>query len=122
MLKRFKIYLPLLIICFALLSCEKENDHGSVHIVMKYNGQLTSQPLVYMKSGTLSNPGIPLAQYEKSMSGDGSGQVTFENLAPGNYFFYGKAYGTNGYVTGEIGVTVRSRYRQNWYDVTINGK
>lgn len=120
-MKPICIAIALLMGCF-FFSCKKDTDHGSVLITVKYNGQVISEPMIYMKAGTLTNPNIPLSKFDKSMSGDASGQATFEDLAPGNYYFYGKGYSSSKatYVTGEVGVTIRSRWRQNWYEVAIN--
>jgi hypothetical protein len=104
-------------------SCQKDNNnYGTVHVVVKYNTQTVPEPFVYIKAGTLTNPNIPLSQYDKSMGLDASSQATFENLAPGNYFFYAKGYSSpnSTYASGQASVTVQSRWRENSYEVTIN--
>lgn len=108
--------------CFIIISCRKDNDHGNVLVTVKYNGKSMDQPTIYMKKGTLTNPNIPLTDYDKSMSGDAAGQATFEDLAPGDYFFFAQAYSNSkgNYASGENSVTVKSRNRENSYEVTIN--
>jgi hypothetical protein len=47
-------------------------------------------------------------------------KAAFENLVPGNYYFCAREYGTSSYVMEGTGVTVTSRSRMNWYEVTID--
>lgn len=124
MMKIFKTYLTFIVFCFIALSCSKENDYGNVLVTIKYNGQAIDQPLIYMKKGTLTNPNISLDKYDKVGSGDASGQVTFSNLAPDNYFFYTRGYSSSKstYVTGQTSITVKSRYRENSYKIIIDTK
>lgn len=109
-------------LCVIIFSCKKDNDHGNVLVTVNFNGKAIDQPTIYMKKGTLTNPNIPLTDYDKSMSGDAAGQVTFEDLAPGDYFFYAQAYSNSksNYVFGENSVRVKSRSRENSYELTIN--
>jgi hypothetical protein len=102
-------------------SCQKENDHGMVIVSVKFNGKYTTNPTVYMKAGTLTMP-TGSYKWDKTQAGGEDGKATFENLAPGNYYFYAKEYGSSSYVTGGVGVTVVSRYRMNVYEPTIDLK
>lgn len=121
-----KIPLNFLLLIFigltlSFCSCQKENDYGTVVVGVKFNGKYTTNPTVYMKAGTLIKPTAPF-KWDKIQAGGEDGKAAFENLAPGNYYFYAREYGTSSYVTGEVGVTVVSRYRQNWYEPTIDLK
>lgn len=89
-MKAFKIYLSLIAFCLTVISCAKYNDYGSVLVTVNYNGKAIDQPIIYLKKGTLTNPNISLDKYDKVGSGDAAGQITFENLAPDNYFFFAK--------------------------------
>ena len=112
------LFLSILILLYA---CEKDNDYGTVVVGVKYNGKYTTNPDVYMKAGTLTKPTGSFT-WDKMQPGGEDGKATFENLAPGNYYFYAREYGSSSYVTGGVGVKVVSRYRMNWYEVTIDLK
>ena len=45
---------------------------------------MENQPMIYVKSGGLTNPDIPATAWDKSMPGDAPGRVIFEGLAPRN--------------------------------------
>jgi len=56
------------------------------------------------------------------LTSNSSGEITFANMPPANYFFYAKAIDNNSskVVEGSAGITVRQRFRDyNTYDVTI---
>lgn len=108
---------------FQLLSgCEKENGYGSVKVTVIYPGRKMSNVKVFYKKGMLTNPNILLENYDGMLTSNSSGEITFDNIAPGNYFLYAKAIDTdaNRVVEGSAGITVRQRFRDcNTYDVII---
>lgn len=120
-----KLYKLVLFIVFAFVfsACEKSEDagNGNILVTVQYQNKAVDQPSVYLKRGTLSNPNIPLDQYDKMLSGDSKGQVYFENLPPDNYFIYakGSVQGLSVYVEGTDSLTIIKRFRQNEYEVII---
>lgn len=106
---------------FLFLSCEKENENGTVVVGVKLDGKYMNNPTVYMKKGTLTRPTGSFT-WDKIQAGGADGKATFENLSPGDYYFYAREYGSSSYRCGEVGTTVLSRSRQNWYEPTINLK
>ena len=120
-MKLYKLYLPLLVVCLAFFSCQKDSNSQTVIVGVKINGKYTTNPTVYMKSGTLTKP-TGSYTWTKTQAGGEDGKATFENLSSGNYYFYAKEYGSSSYVTGEIGVSVAGGGRTNWKEVTIDLK
>ena len=47
---------------------------------------------VYIKSNASSYPGSNPAAYDTFTKADPGGSFVFEDLAPGNYYFYAKGY------------------------------
>lgn len=122
---KYSAILLLVFAVFTFSSCEKVNEgSGSILVTAKSRGNGLSQAMIYLKKGTLSNPGLPLEQYDLTMSADAIGQVYFKNLAPDNYFILATGYSTDNkaYVKGEASVTVIRRNRQNYYEITVDTK
>lgn len=115
----------IIVVFFMLLgaSCQKDdlNGNGTVLVTARENGVAVPQALIYLKADTLANPGLPLAQYDQSMRADASGQASFEDLKPGNYYFFATGFSETDQrtVTGETHLTIIRRYRQNDYTITI---
>jgi hypothetical protein len=82
-MSRYKIsYLFFAAFIYFLLACEKNNDtgDGSILVTVKSQGSGVAGAAVYLKRGTLSNPHIPLDQYDKVLPTDGTGQIYFDHL------------------------------------------
>lgn len=105
-------------------SCKTENSNGTVVVVLLYKGQTFSHASVYLKAGSLTNPNIPLQQYDQVKSVDTKGEAHFEDLSPAAYFVYasGKDETSHQSLGGEGSVSVRKRFRQNEYDISITLK
>lgn len=56
------------------------------------------------------------------MGADAVGQVYFENLIPQGYFIYASGYDQSKTVSGNNSVTIKSRYRQNSYNLTVDAQ
>lgn len=119
-MKKFRAVFVMFTIAFSFLSCDKE-DGGNILVTVQYQGVAIDQPFIYLKEGTLTNPKIPIEQYDKSGSGDSKGQFTFENLAPGDYFIFAQGYvpGLATHRNGEASVSVKPRGRENSYKITV---
>lgn len=83
-------------------------------VKLKSNRRTISQSTIYLKSGILTNPNIPVAQYDFVQRADGTGDASFKDLPPNQYFIYATGYNQ------ELSVTIVPHNRQNKYDVTIN--
>lgn len=111
----------LFVIMFSFWSCEKDDSNGNILVTVNSNGKAVPQATVYIKLGTLTNPNIPLSEYDKVRGADAVGQVYFDELPPNNYFIYATGYDSelNRSVKGEASVTIKPRYRQNEYNLTV---
>ena len=65
-----------------MFSCKKENDSTPIAV----NGNVVLNTLVY--------PGPDSTLYDKYLTTDGYGKVTFTKLIPGNYYLYCSGYDT----------------------------
>jgi len=106
---------------FSFCSCQKGNDHGTVVVGVKYNGKYSTNPTVYMKAGTLTKP-TGAFSWDRIQAGGEDGKAAFENLAPGNYYFYAIEYETSSFVSGDVSVKVIARSRMNDYEISIDLK
>ncbi len=99
--------------------CEKSSNNGSVLIAVTYKGKALSHALVYIKADTLENPGIPLGKYDQRRSTNAKGQVFFEDLKEGRYYFYVNGY-ANENVWGEDSITVSYGIDPKMYEIRIS--
>lgn len=113
-----KELLPLVVACL-LCSCQKEDDHGTVIISVKQNGQYLTNTPVYMKEGSLTKP-IGSFTWDKTQTTGGDGKVAFEGLAAGNYYFYSIGDVSSSPASSGTGIKVVNRYRQNRYEATLD--
>jgi len=85
---------------WVLFSCKKENDttpiavNGNVvlnvHVI--HHSWDISNVNVYLEANTLVYPGPDSTLYDKYLTTDGYGKVTFTKLIPGNYYLYCSGY------------------------------
>ncbi|MDO8999145.1 MAG: hypothetical protein Q7W45_05220 [Bacteroidota bacterium] len=110
----------LAIVCLLfVLSCKKKNVDGVVLITVTNDGKVVSNPVFYMKKGVTKNPNIPLSSYDLSVTGNSFGQVSFENLASDNYFFYVTAKIDTLLISGEVTTLVSPKKAPNRYELKI---
>lgn len=106
------------------LSCEKEEGNGNILVTVNYNGQAVSQAGIYLKRGNDTINVVPPPEFDKQTGADAIGQAYFSNLQPDVYTLFAKGYcqQKGGLVKGKAFVTVKQRYRQNEYNVTIEAQ
>ena len=107
-----------------VFSCEKQNASGSLLATFKSHGGSVPFATIYIKYGTNNNPNIPLSQYDQSQRADGTGQVYFNELLPGDYYLFAMGFDAKArkMIKGDTSIKVRPRSRQNIYEVTIEAK
>lgn len=103
---------------FAIISCD-ENDNGNILVTVKHDNTTIGQATIYLKAGTLTNPNIPLKEYDRVQRADGTGQAHFSDLVPGDYFLYAIGYFQNQQVEGSTSISVKARSNHNTYKITI---
>lgn len=111
----------IVVILTMILSCTKDDGSGSILVTAKHNGQGLSQATIYLKKGNDTSTVVPLAAFDLMQGADAIGQAYFDNIEPGIYTLFAKGYSqqSNRTVKGKTFVTVRKRFRQNEYDITI---
>lgn len=121
-MKNQSITLFLIAFWLFIASCEDDNSNGNLLVKLKNQGRTISQSTIYLKSGLLTNPNIPVAQYEFVQRADGTGDAYFKDLPPNQYFIYATGYDQElkKQVFGESSITIIPRSRQNKYDVTVS--
>jgi hypothetical protein len=121
-MNRVKLAISIIGYTIFLIACEKSKPNGSVLVTAKSEGKALGQAVVYLKKDTLSNPGLPLEQFDEVKRADASGQAYFDELTPGKYYFYADGYSPSAkkYVHGDGNVIVVYRTRSNTYDLIID--
>ncbi|HWJ27132.1 MAG TPA: hypothetical protein VNS32_11355 [Flavisolibacter sp.] len=121
-LSALQFFLLALAIVLLFSRCKKESSgNAALLVTVVFNGKAIPQASVYLQKETLSNPGIPLSEFDQQKRADAQGQAYFENLEPGDYFLYAEGYSSviNARVKGASGITVKKKFRQNQRTITI---
>ena len=76
---------------------------------------------MFIKKGAQTNPHIPYDQYDIIVSTASDGKVSVDGLQPNYYYFHAIAFIGNGNqpVEGDDSLAVIQRFRQNFYETTI---
>lgn len=99
-----------------LYGCEKAGGGARIHFIIEGGAKNVT---VYCKAGTVTNPGIPLDEYDARIKADGIGEYWYTGVRPGDYYFYAAGDGDGVRVSGSASLRVLQRYRENEYDVVI---
>jgi hypothetical protein len=106
----------LLVFSGLLCGCEKAGGGARIHFII---GGAARNVVIYCKAGTVTDPGIPLEEYDARIRADGVGEYWYTGVRPGVYFFYAAGDGDGVRVSGSASLLVLRRYRENEYDVVI---
>jgi hypothetical protein len=91
-------YFVFLIGILGLFSCSKENEapvvNGNVtlNVHAVHHSWDVSNVKIYLEANTLVFPGRDSTVYDKSLTTDGYGKVSFTQLFPGNYYIYASGF------------------------------
>ena len=87
---------------FTATSCKKKNETTTGSAVISGDATVIGQVMhhtwsvpnckVYIKKNCSSFPGRSPSLYNSYLTADGSGYISFDKLANGNYFFYAVGY------------------------------
>lgn len=117
-----RIFLALsLVLLIPFIGCKK-NVKVKPALVIKvvYQNTPIPYPKVYLKSGGMHNPQIPLSQYDREETGDENGTVIFGDLDQGDYFLYADVKRPDATASyGVIGARVVEKAAPNRYELVI---
>ena len=106
------------------IGCEKDTiSYGTVNVSVMYQNRVLPCAKIYLKQGAISNPNIPLSQYDGLLTADADGLATFAHLAPDGYFFMAQGFwvDSNRNVSGSGSLKVLQRSRgTNEYSLKLN--
>jgi hypothetical protein len=111
-----------LLMLLVVVACSKKEVNGTVIITVFNDGKTVPSPTIYMKKGSTGTPTITLSSYDQNVTGNTSGQYTFENLASDSYYFYAKAAIDTIEISGDATTKVEVKQAPNRYEVSIYTK
>lgn len=117
-----KKVLAILFLFVLVFACKKKEVNGTVIITVLKDGKTVPNPSIYMKKGAASNPSITLSAYDQNVTGNKTGQYTFENLSSDDYFFYATATVDSVAISGSAIAKVESVPAPNRYELKISAK
>ncbi|RFM28508.1 hypothetical protein [Deminuibacter soli] len=100
-----------------LAGCEKNSNKGLVQFTMNYTGASVTGVVIYVKSGTLTDPQTSPGNYDLEIRADSMGEYWYNAVEPGSYFFLVKGKAQDKQVTGSKSLQVRER---NTYRLSID--
>ena len=100
-------------------SCEKDANNGLVQFSVVYAGQQVTSATIHAKAGTLTQPDIPVEQYDRHIRVDAYDEYWYKDVAPGDYFFLAVATVNGVSVSGTASLHVDETARHNKYEVAI---
>lgn len=115
----------ILLICLLLASsvllgsCEKDANNGLVEFSVMYDGQPVTSATIHAKSGILTDPDIPVEQYDRHIRVDAYSEYWYKDVPPGDYFFLAIATVNGVSVSGTASLHVDETARHNKYEVVI---
>jgi hypothetical protein len=117
-----KKILTILFLFVVVVSCKKKEVNATVIITVLNDGKTVASPTIYMKKGSTGTPTIMLSAYYQTVTGNKTGQYTFENLASDDYYFYAKAAIDTLEISGGVTTKVEVKQAPNRYEVSIYTK
>lgn len=96
-MRRFKLIISFIVVTL-LFSCKKENEapvvNGNVvlNVHAVHHSWDVTNVKIYLKANTSVFPGTDSTLYDKYLTTDGYGKVSFTQLFPGNYYIYASGF------------------------------
>lgn len=117
-MKRLKPVLLILSILLLFAACKKKDVKATLIINVNCRQPITDIH-VYVKSGTLSDPQIPLTSYDQQLTADSLGLLVLSDLDEGDYFLYATATSGTTTVKGSVSASVFTRPMPNRYEKAL---
>jgi hypothetical protein len=115
-----KKVLAILVLLVVIFACKKKEVDGTVIITVYKDGKTVQAPSIYLKKGAISNPSIALSSYDQNVTGNKTGQYTFENLPSDDYFFYATIMVDSILLKGSAVTSVEKKLAPNRYELKIS--
>lgn len=115
-----KKVLAILVLTVVFFACKKKEVDGTVIITVYKNGKTVQAPSIYLEKGAVSNPSIALSSYDQTVTGNKTGQYTFENLTSDDYFFYATVMVDSTILSGSAVTRVEKKLAPNRYELKIS--
>jgi hypothetical protein len=121
-MQKFAILLTTLIVI--LTGCTKNAGLGGDNTIVataKHHGLIISNATIYIKYNAKEFPGESTAVYDDYKTAGANGQVKFEGLKRGDYYFYGIGFDStiNQTVVGGIPVQLLQKSGEKIIDVPV---
>lgn len=119
-MRLLKALLLLIFGCHFITACEKDSNHGNIHLKPFYSAGVSSVT-AYLKAGKNR---VKENDADKVEAADALGEVYFSDLLPGYYYVFVKGYDNaqKNTISSDTIITVPARFRGNVITVSIELK
>jgi hypothetical protein len=114
-----KKVLAILFLLVVVTACKKKEVNGTVIITVLNDGKTVINPTIYMKKGAIASTSLALSSYDQNVTGNKTGQYTFENLSSDDYYFFATATIDTLIVSGGVKSKVEVKEAPNRYELKI---